>query len=90
MHNAIAHHSPIDAQLVPELQSAPPGQLPPVYILGMMSYPVYKVGGVGWEGQIAAQELTGHRSASGEQLHCAPLALYSLILLVLLLSLIHI
>ena len=38
MHNAIAHHSPNDAQLVPKQQSAPPGQLPPVYILGMMSY----------------------------------------------------
>ena len=38
MHNAIAHHSPTDAQLVPEQRSAPPGQLPPVYILGMMSY----------------------------------------------------
>ena len=37
-------------------------------------------------GGIAARELTGHRSTSGEQLHCAPLALYSLILLVLLLS----
>ena len=38
MHNAIAHHSPTDAQLVLEKQSAPPGQLPPVYILGMMPY----------------------------------------------------
>ena len=36
MHNAIAHHLLTDAQLVPELRSAPPGQLPPVYILGMM------------------------------------------------------
>ena len=35
---------------------------------------------------MAAREVTGHRSMSGEQLHCAPLALYSLILLVLLLS----
>ena len=43
MHNAIAHHPLTDAQLVPEPQSAPPGQLPPVYILGMtfhgMEYP---------------------------------------------------
>ena len=43
MHNAIAHHSPTDAQLVPEQRSAPPSQLPPVYILGMtfhgMEYP---------------------------------------------------
>ena len=38
MHSAIAHRSPTDAQLVPEQLSAPPGQLPPVYILGMMSY----------------------------------------------------
>ena len=38
MHNAIAHHSPTDVQLVPEQRSAPPSQLPPVYILGMMSY----------------------------------------------------
>ena len=38
MHNAVAHHSPTDAQLVPEQRSAPPSQLPPVYILGMMSY----------------------------------------------------
>ena len=37
MHNAIAHNS-TDAQLVPEQQSVPPGQLPPVYILGVMSY----------------------------------------------------
>ena len=35
MHNAIAHHPLTDAQLVPEPRSAPPGQLPPVYILGM-------------------------------------------------------
>ena len=27
MRNAIAHHSPTDAQLVPELRSAPPSQL---------------------------------------------------------------
>ena len=43
MHNAIAHHPLTDAQLVPEPRSAPPGQLPPVYILGMtfhgMEYP---------------------------------------------------
>ena len=37
MHDAIAHHSPINAQLVPKQQSLP-GQLPPVYILGMMSH----------------------------------------------------
>ena len=36
MHNAIAHHSLTHAQLVPEQRSARPGQLPPVYILGMM------------------------------------------------------
>ena len=43
MHNAIAHHPLTDAQLVPEPRCAPPGQLPPVYILGMtfhgMEYP---------------------------------------------------
>ena len=38
MHNAIAHDSLTDAQLVPEQQFTPPGQLPRVYILGMMSY----------------------------------------------------
>ena len=38
MHNAIAHHLLTDAQLVLEQQSTPPSQLPPVYILGMMSY----------------------------------------------------
>ena len=38
MHNAITHHSPTNAHLVPEQRSAPPSQLPPVYILGMMSY----------------------------------------------------
>ena len=53
----------------------------------MTSCPVYKLGGVGWEGQITAQELIGHRSASGKQLHCASLVLCSLILLALLLSL---
>ena len=37
MHNAIAHHSPTDAQLVPKQWSAP-GQLHPVYILGMTSH----------------------------------------------------
>ena len=36
----------------------------------VMSCPVYKLGGVGAEG-IAAQGLTGCRSAGGEQLHCA-------------------
>ena len=43
MHNAIAHHMLTDAQLDPEPWSAPPSQLPPVYILGMtfhgMEYP---------------------------------------------------
>ena len=42
MHNAIADLL-TDTQLVPEPRSAPPGQLPPVYILGMtfhgMEYP---------------------------------------------------
>ena len=33
-HSAIAHHLPIDTQLVPERRSP----LPPVYILGMMSH----------------------------------------------------
>ena len=37
MRNAIAHHSPTDAQLVPEQQSTPRGPLPPVYIQGMMT-----------------------------------------------------
>ena len=37
MHNAIAHHLLTDAHLVPKQQS-PSGQLPPVYILGMMSH----------------------------------------------------
>ena len=36
MHNAIAHHPLTDTQLVPEPRSTPPGQLPPVYIPGMM------------------------------------------------------
>ena len=49
----------------------------------VMSCPVYKLGGVGLGG-IAARELTGHWSASGEQLHCASLVLYiPMILLVL-------
>ena len=47
------------------------------------SHLVYKLGGVGLGG-IAAWELTGHRLASGEQLHCASLALYIPILLLLL------
>ena len=38
MHYAIAHHLLTDAQLVPEQRSAPPSQLPPVYILGMTSH----------------------------------------------------
>ena len=47
MHNAIAHHSPTDAQLVPKQQSLP-GQLPPVYVLGMMSHGMeYPVGQFG-------------------------------------------
>ena len=37
MHNEIAYHSPTNTQLVPE-QRYPPGQLPPVYILGMTSH----------------------------------------------------
>ena len=36
MHNAIAYHPLTNAQLVPEPRSAPPGQLPPVYIVSMM------------------------------------------------------
>ena len=44
----------------------------------MTSCPVYKLGEVGQEGWITARELTGHRSASGEQLHCASLVLYIL------------
>ena len=44
------------------------------------SCPIYKLGGVGlWGvglGGITAQELTGGRLASGEQLHCASLVLY--------------
>ena len=48
MHSAIAHHPPIDAQLVPEQTSPLPGQLPPVYILGMtshgMEYPLGQFG----------------------------------------------
>ena len=38
MHNAIAQHSLTNAQLVPEQQSVHPGQLPPVYKLGMTSH----------------------------------------------------
>ena len=38
MHNAIAHHSPTDAQLVPEQRSASLGQFAPVYVLGLTSY----------------------------------------------------
>ena len=34
MHNAIAHHPLTNARAA----IAPPGQLPPVYILGMTSY----------------------------------------------------
>ena len=47
MHNAIAHHLLTNAQLVLK-QRSPPGQLPPVYTLGMMSrgleYPVGRCG----------------------------------------------
>ena len=50
----------------------------------VMSCPEHKLGGVGLGG-ITAQELTGHWSASGEQLHCASLVLYIQILLLLLL-----
>ena len=38
MHNATAHHSLTDAQLVPEQRSPFPGQLPPVYTLDMTSH----------------------------------------------------
>ena len=47
-----------------------------------MTCPVYKLGGAGWGGRIAARELTGHRCASLDLYY---LYLY-LILLVLLLS----
>ena len=33
-----AHHPPTDAQPVPEQRPLPPGQLPPVSILGTTSY----------------------------------------------------
>ena len=53
----------------------------------VMSCPVYKRGGGSWPGRlIAAWELTGHRSVSGEQLHCASLVLCIPILLLLFLS----
>ncbi|KAK4818811.1 hypothetical protein QYF61_019740 [Mycteria americana] len=38
MRNAVAHHLLTNAQPVPEQQSLPPSQLPPVSILSMMSY----------------------------------------------------
>ena len=48
MHNAIAHHLLTNAQSVPKQQSAPPGQLPPVYILDTtsrgMEYPFGQFG----------------------------------------------
>ena len=43
MRRAIAHHLPTDAQLVPKRRS-PPGQLPPAYILGMMSHGIGQLG----------------------------------------------
>ena len=49
----------------------------------VMSCPEHKLGGVGLGG-ITAQELTGHQSVSGEQLHCASLVLYIPIPLLLL------
>ena len=36
MHNAIVHHSPTNAQLVPKQRSLP-APIPPVYILDVMS-----------------------------------------------------
>ena len=53
----------------------------------VMSCPVYKLGGVGQGVQIAAWELTGHRSVGGELLHSASLVLYIPIFLLLLLLL---
>ena len=51
MHNALTHHSPTDAQLVPKQRSSP-GQLPPVSILGMMpygtEYPCGQFGSLPW------------------------------------------
>ena len=38
-----------------------------------MSCPVYELGRIAEEGRIAAQGLAEHRSAGGEQLHCASL-----------------
>ena len=47
MHSAIAHHPPIDTQLVPE-QRSPPLPLPPVYTLDVMSHAMeYPVGQFG-------------------------------------------
>ena len=44
MHNAIAHHPPIDAQLLPKRRSP----LPPVHMLGMTSHGMeYLVGHFG-------------------------------------------
>ena len=43
-------------------------------------------GEVGPGGQIAARELTGHQSVSGEQLHCASLVLYILLIIIFFLS----
>ena len=39
MHNAVTHYSPTNAQLISSRAAIrPPGQLPPVYILGMTSH----------------------------------------------------
>ena len=51
MHNAIAHHLLTDAQPVPKQQSAPPSQLPQVYILDVTSYgmkPLASLGQLSW------------------------------------------
>ena len=53
----------------------------------MMSCSVYKLGGVGQGAAITARELSGYRSAGGEQLHCASLALYIIIIIIILLLL---
>lgn len=41
-------------------------------------------GGAGWGGGTTAWDWAGHHSVGGEQLHCAPLVLYTLLLLLLL------
>ena len=38
IHNAIAHHSLTDVQLVPKQRSAPPSQLSRVYIKAKINY----------------------------------------------------